>query len=143
MEIIGLIIGFLYFYLYLFYVFSNAGSFLILKVLQFYLKLSYPIEKLFLFPAGFELRILLLAFDANTLTDWATAHSKSQAQYPVVLIASIPTRVYVWLIFYFSIVCHAKRFLRAASVFQLDGRYKPWKYFNSYSDVDLFRLNNH
>ena len=56
-------------YLYLFYVFSNAGSFLILKVLQFYLKLSYPIEILFLFPAGFELRILLLAFDADTLTD--------------------------------------------------------------------------
>ena len=27
--------------------------------------------------------------------------------------------------FYFLIVCHAKRFLRAASVFQLDGRYMP------------------
>ena len=70
------------FYFYLFYVFSNAGSFIIL------LKLSYPIEKLFWFPAGFELLILLLAFDADTLTDWATAHSKSQVQYPVVLIAS-------------------------------------------------------
>ena len=35
----------------------------ILKVLQFYLKLRYPIEKLFSFPRGFELRILLLVFD--------------------------------------------------------------------------------
>ena len=26
-------------------------------------------------------------------------------------------------------MCHAKRFLRAASEFQLDGWYKPWKYF--------------
>ena len=57
--------------------FSNAGSFLILKVLQFYLKLSYPIEKLFLFPAGFELRILVLAFDADTITNWTIAHSES------------------------------------------------------------------
>ena len=68
MEIIGLS-RLLVFHFYLFYVFSNAGSFIILNVLQFYLKLSYPIEKLFLSPAGFELRILLLAFDADTLTD--------------------------------------------------------------------------
>ena len=35
--------------------FFNAGSFIILNIIQFYLKLSYPIEKLFLFPEGFEL----------------------------------------------------------------------------------------
>ena len=50
--------------------FPNAGSFMILNVFQFYSKLSYPIENLFLFLAGFELRILLhnvLAFDADQL----------------------------------------------------------------------------
>ena len=50
------------------YVFSNAGSFIISNIFQFLLKLSYPIEKRFLLPAGFELRTLLLVSDADTLT---------------------------------------------------------------------------
>ena len=56
-----------------FYLFVVKGTFicfsksdiLFLNVFQFYLKLSYPIEKLFLFPVGFE----LLAFDADKLTN--------------------------------------------------------------------------
>ena len=34
---------------------------------NFLLKLNFPIEKLFLLPAGFELRTLLLVYDADTL----------------------------------------------------------------------------
>ena len=52
------------------------GFFINSNVFKFDLKLSYPIEKLFLFPVEFELRILLLAFDTDTLTDWAIAHSQ-------------------------------------------------------------------
>ena len=36
---------------------------------NFLLKLSYPIEKLSLLPAGFELRTLLSVSDADTLTN--------------------------------------------------------------------------
>ena len=48
---------------------------------NFLLKLSYPIEKLFLLPAGFELRTLLLVSDADTLTTWAIAHSECSNNY--------------------------------------------------------------
>ena len=49
--------------------YSDKASVLFLNVFQFYLKLSYTIKKLFLFPAGFELWILPLAFDTETLTN--------------------------------------------------------------------------
>ena len=61
-----------------------------LNVVQFHLKLSYPIEKLLLLPAGFELWTLLLVSDADTLTNWAIAHSKIQVHPPDVMIVRQP-----------------------------------------------------
>ena len=46
--------------------FSNIE---ISNIFQFLLKLSNPIEQLFLLPAGFELRTLLLVSDADPLTN--------------------------------------------------------------------------
>ena len=42
----------------------------------------------FLFPTGFELRTLLLVFDAFTLTNWAIVHSKVEVHYPDMMIAT-------------------------------------------------------
>ena len=59
------------FYLYCGLFFFTAGYFIISNTFQILLKLSYPIEQLFLLlPAGFEFRNLLsLVSDADTLTN--------------------------------------------------------------------------
>ena len=44
--------------------------------MNFNSKIELSNQKTFLLPAGFELWTLLLVFDANTLTNWAIAHSK-------------------------------------------------------------------
>ena len=63
-------------YSFIYIVFFHEGSFIISNIFCyiFLLKLSYPIEKLFLLPAWFELRTLQLVSDADTLTNWAIAH---------------------------------------------------------------------
>ena len=88
---------------------------------NFLLKLNFPIEKLFLLPAGFELRTLLLVSDADTLTNWATAHSKSLDLDTCLSSASfLNPSGHVWLVyFYLLIVCHTKRCLGAASEFSI------------------------
>ena len=91
---------------------QNQNKSFNLKCISIYLKLSYPIEKFFLLPAGFELRILLLAFDADTLTNRAIAHSKFQIQHPGVLIASLEPSDHVGLILFIDCVSCLTLFTR-------------------------------
>ena len=56
-------------YNFCFVFFSMQVPLLFQIYFNFLLKLNFPIEKLFLLPAGFELRTLLLVSDADTLTN--------------------------------------------------------------------------
>ena len=72
---------------------------------NFLLKLNFPIEKLFLLPAGFELRTLLLVSDADTLTNWATAHSKSLDLDTCLSSASfLNPSDHVWLVYFYLLI---------------------------------------
>ena len=48
--------------------FFHAGSFIISNIFQFSVKLNFPMEKLFLLPAGFELRALLVVAVAQLVS---------------------------------------------------------------------------